>query len=288
MDTGSVLKGIAEGANVLNAGSPDVWKSLLGALKQVDGLSNIFSNNNAAGNVEALAQALSGNAPDTTKAEAWQTFLGALQANAGALTALTGTSPEETANWLQSIADAANKLTPENAEGWNKLLSNFVGGLPGLADTEGGKDFFNAISQNFLAMGVESEQAKAGLAALGLNTDQIKDKQAQWLEVCKRLVAALPGLSSIIDTQTGEVKGGTTAIQEYITAWEQGQTKLALMAAHQQKENALQQEFADLPGLQLNAAVAKRRARLAMEELKKITFIAQQRQMFSGQKTIHF
>ena len=269
-DVGGVLKGIAEGANVLDAGSPDIWKSLLTALKRVDGLSNIFSNNNAADNVEALAQALSGNAPDTTKAEAWQTFLGALQANAGALTALTGTSPAETAKWLQSIADAANKLTPENAEGWNKLLSNFVGGLPGLADTEGGKDFFDAISQNFLAMGVESEQAKAGLASLGLNTDQIKDKQAQWLEVCKRLVAALPGLSSIIDTQTGEVKGGTTAIQEYITAWEQGQTKLALMAAHQQKENALQQEFADLPGLQLNAAVAKRRARLAMEELKKI------------------
>lgn len=269
-DVGGVLKGIAEGANVLNAGSPDVWKGLLGALKQVDGLSNIFSNNNAAGNVEALAQALSGNAPDTTKAEAWQTFLGALQANAGALTALTGTSPEETAKWLQSIADAANKLTPENAEGWNKLLSNFVGGLPGLTDTEGGKAFFESISQNFFAMGTESEQAKSGLASLGLNTDQIKDKQAQWLEVCKRLVAALPGLSSIIDTQTGEVKGGTTAIQEYITAWEQGQTKLALMAAHQQKENALQQEFADLPGLQLNAAVAKRRARLAMEELKKI------------------
>ena len=269
-DVGGVLKGIAEGANVLNGDSPDIWRSLLTALKQVDGLSNIFSNNNAAGNVEALAQALSGNAPDTTKAEAWQTFLGALQENAGALSALTGTSPEETAKWLQSIADAANKLTPENAEGWNKLLSNFVGGLPGLADTEGGKAFFESISQNFLAMGTESEQAKAGLASLGLNTDQIKDKQAQWLEVCKRLVAALPGLSSIIDTQTGEVKGGTTAIQEYITAWEQGQTKLALMAAHQRKENALQQEFADLPGLQLNAAVAKRRARLAMEELKKI------------------
>ena len=32
----------------------------------------------------------------------------------------------------------------------------------------------------------------------------------------------------------------------------------------------MQQEFSDLPGLQLNAAVAKRRARLAMEELKKI------------------
>lgn len=269
MDVGGVLKDIAEGSNVLNDDSPDIWKSLLTALKQVDGLSSIFSNNNAAGNVEALAQALSGNAPDTTKAEAWQTFLGALQANAGALTALTGTSPEETAKWLQSIADAANKLTPENAEGWNKLLSNFVGGLPGLADTEGGKAFFDSIAQNFLAMGVESEQAKAGLASLGLNTDQIKEKQALWLEVCKRLVAALPGLSSIIDTQTGEVKGGTEAIKEYIQEWQGLLERDILLTAVQQKKDALAAEFADLPELAAKAAPAAvklKEAKAALDE----------------------
>lgn len=265
-DVGGVLKGIAEGANVLNAGSPDVWKSLLGALKQVDGLSNIFSNNNAAGNVEALAQALSGNAPDTTKAEAWQTFLGALQANAGALTALTGTSPEETAKWLQSIADAANKLTPENAEGWNKLLSNFVGGLPGLADTEGGKAFFDAIAANFLAMGTESEQAKAGLAALGMNTDQIKDKQAQWLEVCNRLVSVLPGLNSIIDTQTGEVKGGTQAIDDYVTAWKEGQEKIALWDAYYAAQAALNKRRANEYLLELDKIAAEDRVKMLRQQ----------------------
>ena len=108
-----------------------------------------------------------------------------------------------------------------------------------MADTEGGKAFFDAISANFLAMGTESEQAKAGLAALGLNTDQIKDKQAQWLEVCKRLVATLPGLNSIIDTQTGEVKGGTQAIDDYVKAWKEGQEKIALWDAYYAAQAAL-------------------------------------------------
>lgn len=265
-DVGGVLKGIAEGANMLDAGSPDVWKGLLGALKQVDGLSNIFSNNNAAGNVEALAQALSGNAPDTTKAEAWQTFLGALQGNAGALTELTSTSAKETSAWLASIADAANKIDPSDAEAWNKLLSNFVGGLPGLTDTEGGKAFFDAISANFLAMGTESEQAKAGLAALGLNTDQIKDKQAQWLEVSKRLVATLPGLNSIIDTQTGEVKGGTQAIDDYVKAWKKGQEKIALWDAYYAAQAALNKRRANEYLLELDKIAAEDRVKMLRQQ----------------------
>lgn len=268
-DVGGVLKGIAEGANVLNGDSPDIWKSLLTALKQVDGLSNIFSNNNAAGNVEALAQALSGNAPDTDKAAAWNEFLGALQANAGALTALTGTSAEETAAWLTSIADAANKIDPSDAEAWNKLLANFVGGLPGLADTEGGKAFFDAMAANFLAMGTESEQAKAGLAALGMNTDQIKDKQAQWLEVCRRLVAELPGLSSIIDTQTGEVKGGTDAVKEYIQEWKGLEENLALLDSLAQKKAALEKS-SDLTSLKADILVAKENAKLLRDEYEKL------------------
>lgn len=255
MDTGSVLKGIAEGANVLNAGSPGIWEGLLTALKKVDGLSNIFSNNSAGKNVEDLAKALSGNAPDTDKAAAWNEFLGALQANAGALTALTGTGAEETAAWLSSIAEAANKIEPSDADAWNKLLSNFVGGLPGLADTEGGKAFFDAISANFLAMGTESEQAKAGLTALGLNTDQIKEKQAQWLEVCKRLVAEIPGLSSVVNAETGEITGGIEAINQYVAAWEKGQEQIAKLKMIQAKRDALNEAAQEYYSTQMERSI---------------------------------
>lgn len=254
-DAGAAMESLAEGANVLNANSPRTWESLLGALKQVNGLNNIFSNNNAGRNVEELAQALSGNAPDTDKAAAWNEFLGALQANAGALTALTGTSAEETAAWLASIADAVNKIEPSDAEAWNKLLSNFVGGLPGLADTEGGKAFFESMAQNFLAMGVQSEQAKAGLAALGMNTDQIKEKQAQWLEVCRRLVAEIPGLSSVVNAETGEITGGITAINQYVAAWEKGQQQIAKLKMIQAKRDALNEAAQEYYNAQMERSI---------------------------------
>ena len=96
------------------------------------------------------------------------------------------------------------------------------------------------------------------------------DEQAYWLETCKRLVQTIPGLNAIINTETGEVKGGTEAVREYVKAWEEGQTKLAMMGAIQQKESALSQRYADLPGLQLDMAVEKRRARQRFEELQEV------------------
>ena len=99
------------------------------------------------------------------------------------------------------------------------------------------------------------------LTDLSKNTSLTEEEQAQWLETCKRLVQTIPGLSSIINTETGEVKGGTDAVKEYVKAWEEGQTKLAMLGAIQQKEDALASRFSDIPGLQLDLAVAERRVR---------------------------
>lgn len=108
------------------------------------------------------------------------------------------------------------------------------------------------------------------LSKLGDMSKLTGDGQSYWLETCKRLVQTLPGLSAIIDTQTGEVKGGTQAVYDYIKAWEEGQTKLAMLGALQQKEEAVAQRFSALPGLQLDMAVEQRRARQRMEELQKV------------------
>ena len=105
------------------------------------------------------------------------------------------------------------------------------------------------------------------LASLAEKTSLTSEEQARWLETCKRLVQTIPGLNSIINTETGEVKGGTEAVREYVKAWEEGQTKLAMLGAIQQKESALSQRFADIPGLQLDAAVAARRAKQFREKL---------------------
>lgn len=108
------------------------------------------------------------------------------------------------------------------------------------------------------------------LEELAKKTNLTDEEQARWLETCKRLVQTIPGLSSIINTETGEVKGGTEAVKDYVKAWEEGQTKLAMLGAIQQKENALSSRFADIPGLQLDAAVAAKRARDKRKEIQAV------------------
>ena len=108
------------------------------------------------------------------------------------------------------------------------------------------------------------------LEELAKKTNLTDEEQARWLETCKRLVQTIPGLSSIINTETGEVKGGTDAVRDYVKAWEEGQTKLAMLGAIQQKEDALSSRFADIPGLQLDAAVAAKRARDKRKEIQAV------------------
>lgn len=218
----SELEDIASGANSLNSESPSVWSSLLESLKSIDGLENIFSDNSNAGtNIETLARALSGSSVDTNKAEAWKTFLSALSSNAEAVSKLTGMSVEDTQEWLSGLADAANELNPESAEGWGTLFGALIAGLSGgNGNTEGGKKLLEDMAQYYLSMGSGSEVAEAGLRALGYSTEEIEQKQATWLAICKELVKTIPGLSSIINTETGEVKGGIPAIRAYADEWQ--------------------------------------------------------------------
>ena len=94
-----------------------------------------------------------------------------------------------------------------------------------------------------------------------------EEEYSLWLETCDRLVKTIPGLSEIINTQTGEIAGGTAAVRAYIAAWKEGQTGLALRSAHQQKGAALESYAAELPGLELDKLVAERRVRKAAEQL---------------------
>lgn len=270
-DASGALRNIASGANVLKADAPGTWQSLLNAVSNTTGIKDFGTDaSGAAVGIEELASALAGTSDKMTKTEAWNVFLTTLGENADALSALTGKSAEETQKWLADIADAANKLSPDSAGAWNTLLSYLVKGLPGLENTEAGKAFFDSLAQNFLAMGSESEQAKAGLTALGWSTDQINERQAQWLETCKRLVQTIPGLSEIINTETGEVQGGTKAIEEHVTAWQQAQEKIIMWEAYYAKESALLNSQTRLGELRLDVIGAEQAAKIARAKLDEI------------------
>ena len=240
-DAGTVLTDLATGANSLDSGSQSHWAGVLGALQGIDGLENLFGNGETATNtVSDLAAALSGNSITTSKAEAWDTFLSALADNADGVAKLTGKSVEETKEWLHGLATTAHDLNPEDAAAWQTLMNALVSGID--LNSEEGQKFISGLATQFLAMGSGSEEAAAGLAALGYSTDDIQEKQAAWLEVCKKLSQTMPGISDLIDDQTGEIKGGLPALQEYVKEWEELQTLQAELAALQSMEDLYNQE----------------------------------------------
>ena len=126
-----------------------------------------------------------------------------------------------------------------------------------------------AASEYISQFGVKSEQTSDYLKALGFSEDEIAAKGEDWLEICQRLVKTLPGLNSIINTETGEVNGGTKAIDDYITAWESGQRKLALLKAQEQRRQAIRDQYAELPTLEVNKLLYDERLRKAKEQLER-------------------
>jgi hypothetical protein len=216
------LTSLAAGANSLNSDSKANWTGILGALRGINGLENLFGEGETATTtVSDLATALSGNSITTSKAQAWDTFLSALGDNAEAVSGLTGESVEDTKKWLKGLREEAQKLSPEDAAGWQTLMTALVSGIN--LNTEGGQQFVDQLAQQFLAMGSGSAEAVAGLTALGYSTEDIEAKQAAWLSVCKELNNTIPGVSDLIDTQTGEIKGGLPALQDYVESWREAE-----------------------------------------------------------------
>lgn len=224
----------------------------------------------AGSKVQQIATDLANINLDQGKAGVVKDFISTLANNIDVLAGIQGTDAEGAQEWLNGIADSANKLDPEDANGWKTLIDTIKEGLPGLENTDFGAAFFAALGDGFSDVEQKSSVLQWAVDTLGNKTNRTAQEQAVWLETCRRLVKTIPGLSSIINTETGEIKGGTDAVKAYIQAWEDGQKKLALMGAVQQKEDALSTRFAELPGLELDMALAKRRARQSYEQLKKL------------------
>jgi hypothetical protein len=215
----------------------------------------------AGSKVQQIANGLAEINLDKGKTGVVKDFISTLADNIEVLAAVQGTDAEGAKAWLDGIAESANKLDPDDAAGWASLIASIKEGLPGLENTDFGAAFFSSLGDGFTDVEQKSSVLQWAVDALGNKTNKTAQEQAVWLETCQRLVKTIPGLSSIINTETGEIKGGTDAVKEYIKAWEDGQTKLAMLGALEQKESAISSRFADLPGLQLDMALAEKRLR---------------------------
>ena len=97
--------------------------------------------------------------------------------------------------------------------------------------------------------------------------EQVDENTRLWLATCQELVRTIPGLSSIINLETGEIEGGTEALEAYVTAWEETQKLGIMTSAHNRKQAALDAKFGDLPGLELDARTKEYRARKQRESI---------------------
>lgn len=197
-----------------------------------------IENTKAGGSVQDIVDKLSTVDLSQGNIGVFNEFLATLYANIEDVASVRGESVEEAKAWLDGLADSANKLDPSKGEEWKALLEAITSGLPGLEDTEGGQSIVDALE-------LESGAVKRYLDALGIDSSNVADKQALWLEVCKRLVQTIPGLSSIIDTNTGEVKGGIRAINDYIDEWEAASEKAALLEEIAQERRILSERYSD-------------------------------------------
>ena len=147
------------------------------------------------------------------------------------------------------------------AEETAKVLDQIYGNSEG---DEQGQQAAEVVSK----YGVKSEEAKKYLEELGFSEEDVALKGEEWLEVCRRLVNTIPGLNSIINTETGEINGGKSAIDEYVNAWAEGQKKIALLKAQEERKKALETKYAELPSLEVDVMLAKNRMAKAYEQLQ--------------------
>lgn len=77
------------------------------------------------------------------------------------------------------------------------------------------------------------------LDELGEKSSLTATEQERWNSICKELVRTLPSLSGIINTQTGEIEGGTKAILEYTEAYKENARQTAIIKATSDAQQAL-------------------------------------------------
>jgi hypothetical protein len=218
-----------------------------------DTVTELTAEMGKAGKTTGKSLADSLNALGDDKVDAWKTLLSTLSEHSEDIAGMTGQSSEGVQEWLKGLADAANDLDPANADAWKTLFGELEKGL-NPQDTET-KGFLAKLAEEYLALGTDSEEAVFGLKALGLSTEEIEEKQATWLAICKELTKTIPGLSSIIDSNTGEVKGGIPAIQEYADEWKRAAEYQAQVDALRAKKAAYE-NMSDPTGLKAESRVA--------------------------------
>lgn len=282
------MEKVAGNSNLLNANSGQNWTNLLTALNTADVTQGIFGTD-AATKITEMAGALTSTNPNEKK-QAWEEILGVLSQNAEGVSKLTGKPVGEIKKYFEELA-ANIPETGDNLNAWNELFTSLVGNLDnlngdtGLSDdflqnlemikstlsadgASGSQDFFALLMKGFSLLEYSAVDAGEALDALGIDSMGVADKQALWLRTCKELVDTIPGLSSVINAETGEIKGSIDAVADYVEAWKKGQEEIALWTAYYEKEKARNASVGSTATLRMTAGGTDIAVRRLREELE--------------------
>lgn len=236
---------IAGKIKILDSTSKRNWEKVLDVFRRIPGYTKDI-NPDTIKNIAGAFGDLQGD-----KATAWETLMNALGSDLSALSTLTGQDENSAAAWLEQMKEAANGLDSNDVNAWDTLFSLLVNGTPGAGN------FLNP--EDLADLAKTAGMPTATIEKLGDATSSAASKQKQWLETCKRLVQLIPGLNKIINTETGEINGGTQAVKDYIAEWEAGQKKLIAMQALEDKEKAFAAKKVQLVEYEIDAKVAKKK-----------------------------
>jgi hypothetical protein len=113
--------------------------------------------------------------------------------------------------------------------------------------------------------------ARSYLEKLGYDADYVYQKYKVWDEAVRQLTSSIPGLTSVIDSETGAIQGGTEAIKTNLDEWKAAEEQKLEWAAYYAKARALEEKKAEMYSYELDAGAAEqaiKRQRAYLEELR--------------------
>ena len=96
------------------------------------------------------------------------------------------------------------------------------------------------------------------IEGLGLDVDYVVQKYNVWKESTRQLTSLVPGLTSVIDSETGAIEGGTDALQKNLDEWRAYQEKKIAWAAYYAKERALAEKKGEMYVYEFDAGAARK------------------------------
>ena len=108
------------------------------------------------------------------------------------------------------------------------------------------------------------------IEGLGLDVDDVINKYNMWKESTRQLTDLVPSLTSVIDSETGAINGGTEALQKNLDEWKAAKEKQIAWASYYAKKQKLAESEGSIWQLNLDVLgkeQAKQRIRRTLEEI---------------------